>query len=193
MNYSSLTDYRKVLPSKKFLILQTWIQRSTKSGYDVDLKPTSNKSEKRKRQKWNIIWFNPSFGKYVSTNVPKIFSQLETKHFREATNFTKFSTAIQLKSATVARAICEKSSSDIIKKSHRNHATEHQVYLQKNGKCPMEVNCQVNDVVYKCDVTRSLSKKVCLRLQEEEWKSRFSKHKLSFKHKRHFNKTTLSS
>ena len=57
----------------------------------------------------------------------------------------------------------------------------------------MEGNCLVNDVGYKCDVTRPLPKKVYLGLAEGEWKSRFYNHKLSFKHKRYSNKTTLSS
>ena len=57
----------------------------------------------------------------------------------------------------------------------------------------MEGNCQVNNVVYKCDVTRPLPKKMYLRLAEGEWKSRFCNHKLSSKHKRYSNKTTLSS
>ena len=57
----------------------------------------------------------------------------------------------------------------------------------------MEGNCQVNDEVYKCDVTRPLAKILYLGLAEAEWKSRFYNHKLSFKHKRYSNKTTLSS
>ena len=36
-----------------------------KSGYNVDLKYTNKKSEKPKRRKGNIIWFNPSFNKSV--------------------------------------------------------------------------------------------------------------------------------
>ena len=88
-----------------------------KSGYNVDLKYTNNKSEKPKIRKRNIIWFKPSFSKSVSTNVARTFLQLVTKIFQEATNFTKFSTAIQLKLATVAWKICQKSSWDI-KKSH---------------------------------------------------------------------------
>ena len=50
-----------------------------------------------------------------------------------------------------------------------------------------------NDVVYKCYVTRPLPKKVYLGPPEGEWKNRFCNHKLSFKHKRYSNKTTLSS
>ena len=50
-----------------------------------------------------IVWFNPYFSKSVSTNVAKTFHQLlAAKHFLEATNFTKFLTEMQLKSATVA-------------------------------------------------------------------------------------------
>ena len=60
-------------------------------------------------------------------------------------------------------------------------------------KCSIEGNCQVNGVVYKCDITRTLLKKVYLRLAEGEWKSRFYNHKLSFRHNRYFNKTTLST
>ena len=57
----------------------------------------------------------------------------------------------------------------------------------------MEGNCLVNDVVYKCNVKRPLPKKVHLWLVEGEWKSRFYNRKLSIKHKRYSNKTTLSS
>ena len=64
---------------------------------------------------------------------------------------------------------------------------------RKKAECPMEGNCQVNNVIYKCDVTRPLPKKVYLGLAEGEWKSRFYNHKLLFKHKRYSNKTTLSS
>ena len=54
-------------------------------------------------------------------------------------------------------------------------------------------NCQVNNVVYECDVTRLLPKKLHLGLAEQEWKSRFYNYKLSFKHKRYSNKTALLS
>ena len=63
----------------------------------------------------------------------------------------------------------------------------------KKAECPMEENCLVNGVVYRCDVTRPLPEKVYLGLAEREWKSRFYNPKLSFKHKRYSNKTTLLS
>ena len=48
---------------------------------------------------------------------------------------------------------------------------------RKKTECPMEGNCQVNDVVYKCEVTRPPQEKVYLGLAEAEWKSRFYNHK----------------
>ena len=62
--------------------------------------------------------------------------------------------------------------------------------LQKKAECPMEGNCQINYVVYKCVVTRPLPKK---SISVGEWKSRFYNHKLSIKHKRYSSKRTLSS
>ena len=38
---------------------------------------------------------------------------------------------------------------------------------RKNVECPIEGNYQVNDVVYKCDITRPLPKKYILDLQRE--------------------------
>ena len=72
--------------------------------------------------------------------------------------------------------------------------TKHQnVKVEKKTECPMEGNCQVNDIVYKWDVRKPLSKKVYLGFAEGKWNSCFYNHKLSFKHKRYSNKTTLSS
>ena len=71
--------------------------------------------------------------------------------------------------------------------------TKYQNSIAEKTQRPTEGNCQVNNIIYKCDVTRPLPKKVYLGLAEGEWKSRFYNHKLSFKHKRYSNKTTLSS
>ena len=91
--------------------------------------------------------------------------------------------------------MCQKSSRDIIKKLHRNHLTNGQnAIAEKKLECPVESNCQVNDVIYKYDVTRPLSKKVFLGLAEGEWKSRLYNHKLLLKKKKtSSNETTLSS
>ena len=50
-----------------------------KSGCNVDLRYTNNKSEEMR--KWSIILFSPPCTKSVSTNVAKTFLQLTTKYF----------------------------------------------------------------------------------------------------------------
>ena len=78
-----LKDCWKILPTKKFSIQR---KLNTKLRYRsrvimFDLKYTDNISEKPKTRKRNIILFNPSFSKSVSTNVAKTFLPMVTKHF----------------------------------------------------------------------------------------------------------------
>ena len=111
--------------------------------------------------------------------------------FQETTNFTKFSTAVQLKSATGAWTICQKSSRGIIKNSHWNHVTK-----RPNAIAEKKQNVQWKGtvkLVYRCDITRPLSKKECPGLAEGEWKSRFYNHKSSFIYKIYSNKKTIPS
>ena len=60
---------------------------------------------------------------------------------------------------------------------------------EKKANCPMEGNDEINDIVYKCDVTKRLPKKVYLGLAERERKSRFYNQNLSFTHQRYSNIT----
>ena len=89
----------------------------------------------------------------------------QQKIFQEATNFTKFSTAIQLKQATASWTIYQKSSRNMITSKPRHQRPKR--YCRKKAEYPLEGNCQVNNVVYKCDVTRPLPKKCILDLQRE--------------------------
>ena len=45
------------------------------------------------------------------------------------------------------------------KVTSKPHDQNAKMQLQEKAKCPMEGNCEVNDVVYKCDVTKPLPKK----------------------------------
>ena len=127
------------------------------SGYNDDLKYTNNKSEKRKTRKRNIIWFNPPFSKSVSTNVAKTFLQSVTKHFLRSHKLHK----IFNRNTVKVSYSCMNNMPKIIK-GHNKKVTlkprDHRpkCNCSKKAECPMEGNCLVNDVVYKCDVTRPL-------------------------------------
>ena len=118
-----------------------------------------------------------------------------TKHFPRSHKLHKISNRNSVK----VSYRCMKNMSKIIK-GHNKKVTlkprdqRPKCNCRKKAECPVEGNCQVNNVIYKCDLTRRpLPKKVYLGLAEGEWKSRFYNHKLLFKHKRYPNKTTLSS
>ena len=165
-----------------------------KSGYNVDLKYTNNKSRNPKTRKENIIWLNPPFGKSISTNLVKTFLQLVTKHFPRSHKLHK----IFNRNTVKVSYSCMNNMSKIIKGHNKKVTSKSRdqrpiCNYRKKTECPMEGNCQVNDVVYKCDGARALPKKVYLGFAEGEWKSRFCNHKLSFKDKRYSNKAKLSS
>ena len=101
-----------------------------KSGYNVDLKYTNNKSEKPKTRKWNIIWFNPPFSKSVSTNVAKTFLQLVTKHFPRSHKLHK----IFNRNTVKVSYSCKISSRNIIKKLSWNHMNKDQNVIAEKSR-----------------------------------------------------------
>ena len=121
-----------------------------KSGYNVDLKHTYNKSEKPETQKTNIIWFNPPFSKSVSTNVEKTFLQLVKKHFPRSCKLHKI---FNRKTVKVSYS-CMNDMSKIMK-GHNNKVTTKlpdqtlKCNCRIKAGCLMEGNCQINDVGYK--------------------------------------------
>ena len=149
---------------------------------------------KMKTRKRNIIWFNPPFSKSVSTNVAKTFLQSVTKHFLRSHKLHK----IFNRNTVKVSYSCMNNMPKIITGHNKKVISKPRdqgpkCNCRKKAECPMKGKCLVNDVVYKCDVTRPLPKKVYLGLKEGEWKSRFYNRKLSFKHLRYSSKTTLSS
>ena len=56
-----------------------------------------------------------------------------------------------------------------MKKSHQKHLAKGQIAIAEKKECTREGNCQINNVVRKCDVTKPLLKKVYLGLAEGEW------------------------
>ena len=140
------------------------------------------------------MWFKPPFRKCVSTNVAKTFLQLITKYFPRSHKFHKIFNHNTVK---VSQS-CTNNMSKIMKGHNRKvtsrpHDKRPNAIAEKQQNVQWKGNREVNNVVYKRDVTRTLSKKVYLGLAEREWKSRFSNHKLSFEHKRYSNNTTHSN
>ena len=64
----------------------------------------------------------------------------------------------------------------------------------KKEDCPLQGDCRVSSVIYKCDVTApNQPKKVYIGLTEKEIKQRISGHKTSIKNAKYRKSTTLST
>ena len=66
---------------------------------------------------------------------------------------------------------------------------------RNKNECPLNGNCKLQSVIYKCTVsaTQTFKQRVYLGIVERNWKQRLYIHRQSFKDKRHKNGTTLSS
>ena len=70
------------------------------SSFSNDVENNNNANESK--QKWKIIWFNPSFSKSIKTNIGKIFLQLLSKHFPKNHKMNKFFNRNAVKEVTAA-------------------------------------------------------------------------------------------
>ena len=86
----------------------------------------------------------------------------------------------------------------IIKQHNRNvsNKKENQTnpYNCRNkNKCPLNRNCKVHNVIYKCTLSATQTfKRVYLGITEGNWKQQSYNHRQSFKDTKHKNDTTLS-
>ena len=90
-------------------------EATLKSGYQQTKLKFNKKGKKRKRSQ-NIIWFNPSCRKNVTTNVAKRFPNLLDIHFPKSNNFHKILNRNTVKLVSVAPRIYQVSLKLTIKK-----------------------------------------------------------------------------
>ena len=64
---------------------------------------------------------------------------------------------------------------------------------RKKDECPLNEQCLVQDIVYKCIASTSMNPdKTYLGTAERDFKKRYNNHTKSFRHKRYSKETTLS-
>ena len=166
------------------------------SGYkNVSLIYTDKKDIKQKRNRSrNIIWFNPPFNKNVSTNVAKRFLNLLDQHFPKSNKLH----AIFNRNTVKVSYSCTQNMSSMIK-SHNKKVINKDVKESKScncrvkSECPLNGQCQVTDIIYKCTVlSPDKPNKVYLGTAEGDFKKRFYNHRKSFNNEGSANDTTLS-
>ena len=169
---------------------------SKESAYkNVSFIYTDKKDIKQKRNRSrNIIWFNPPFNKNVSTNVAKRFLNLLDQHFPKSNKLH----AIFNRNTVKVSYSCTQNMSSMIK-SHNKKVINKDVKESKScncrvkSECPLNGQCQVTDIIYKCTVlSPDKPNKVYLRTAEGDCKKRFYNYRKSFNNEGSANDTTLS-
>ncbi|XP_057301871.1 uncharacterized protein LOC130636231 [Hydractinia symbiolongicarpus] len=168
-----------------------------KSGYK-NLNLSFNKKEPNRigrNRKRNVIWFNPPFNKNVVNDVGRSFLKLIKKHFTKENNLQK----VFNKNNVKVSYSCTENVKSIIN-SHNKKVSSKQIIdtptcnCRVKRTCPLQGNCRVQSVIYKCEVTaQNQPKKAYIGLTEKEFKERYGGHKLSFNNKKYMNSTTLST
>ena len=166
------------------------------SGYkNVSLIYPDKKDIKQKRNcSRNTIWFSYLFTKNVSNNVAKRFLNLIDQHFPKS---NKLHSIFNRNTVTVSYSCTQNMSSMI--KSHNKKVINKDVKELKScncrvkSECPLDDQCQVTDIIYKCNVLSSdKPNKVYFGTAEGDFKKRFYRHRKSFNNEGSANDTTLS-
>ena len=148
-----------------------------KSGYNSNLKYINqNKQRSTNKRSRNIIWFNPPFSQTVKTNVAKTFFHLLDKHFPKAQLLHK----VLNRNTVKVNYSCMNNISQIIKQHKKHVSKKKEIQTPKckcrnKNDCPMNGNCKVNNVIYKCTVcaTHTFKQRVYLGIAESDWKQRY--------------------
>ena len=173
-----------------------------KSGYNYKLSyetPTeqNNENNERRSRKRNIIWFNPTFSKNVSTNVAKYFLGLIDKHFPANHKFRKLFNRNNLK----VSYSCMSNMKSIVNSHNRAITTEETLNNKRScnctdkTNCPLNGNCLAENSLYAGILTSNLpnyGEKEYSGVTALPWKSRHANHKTSFHIRKYINSTELS-
>ena len=62
----------------------------------------------------------------------------------------------------------------------------------KKQECPVNLSCQIENIIYKATVITENQTKFCVGSTGLSIKNRYTKHKYSFKHEKHSSATILS-
>ena len=172
------------------------------SGYNENIQYVRNQNQwvnKSKNKSRNIIWFNPPYSQNDQTNVVKSFLQLIDKHFPKSNKLHNAFIRNNLKvtySCTTNMAIIMKHIIMIKKILNENcdDVENRRKYNCRNKDlCPLGGECLTSNVIYEATVrTTSSDTKIFIRMTENDFKTRYNNHKLSFKDRKHSHDTVLS-
>ena len=163
-------------------------------GYQQELKynPVNTKLHNKPNHEINILWFNPTFSRNVSTKFGTYSSNLLDKHFPQNHRLHKiFKIAYS----------CTKSMKTIITNHNKNILGKKPSINKSNCNCRNKEACllkgqrQIGEVVYESSLSSNQTnckEKYYFGITEESFKGRLYNHNLSFRNELYKNDTELS-
>ena len=167
------------------------------SGYHYNLSFTPSQTpHPRKTRQRNILWFNPPYSNNVETNVGKCFLSLIDKHFPKSSPLHKIFNRNTLKLSYSCmgniKTIISNHNKAEINKSTRTNVQKKNCNCRKTSTCPMDGNCNVENIIYQAEVTTTATKETYIGLCDTPFKLRYANHVCSFRNERYKHATELS-
>ena len=141
------------------------------------------------------IWFNPPYSQNVQTNVAKSFFQLINKHFPKSHKLDKIFNINNLKfSCTTNMANIIKNHNQKILNECDDDENERRCNCRNKELCPLDGECLTSNVIYEATVTTTSddTKTQYIGMTENNFKTRYNNHKLSFNDRKHSHDAVLS-
>ena len=167
-----------------------------RSGYDFELKfdpKAAEPGKKSRSRKRNIIWFNPPYNSSVKTNIGAEFLKIVKTCFPQGHPLSKL---INRNTVKISYS-CMPNMERIISSRNTKILTDCPAQSKtcncsKNTVCPLDGNCQVDNLVYQTTVeAENDTKEYYIGLASTTFKARWHTHKSSIKNEE-VNQTSLS-
>ena len=124
--------------------------------FSYDESPSQTPHARKHRQR-NIIWHNPPYSKNVETNVGKCFLSLIDQHFPKSHQLHNIFNRNPLKLSyscinNVKTIISIHNKAEISKSTYSDEENK-TCNCRKPNTCPMDGNCNAQNIVYQAEVT----------------------------------------
>ena len=164
------------------------------SGHFSAMSYSGNIQNARRNRNRKVIWFNPPYCQNVKTNIGKLFIKLLRKHFPKNNKYHKIFNLNTLKLSycctTNVGNIIKQHNSKVLSKPNDNNY--HKCNCRSKPNRPFNGKCLTQCLVYKATSTTSCNDFVYYGTSEGEFKTRYSNHTKSFRHRECMNETELS-
>ena len=158
--------------------------------------PVQSVTPPTKKRHRNTIWYNPSYGKNVQTNIGRTFLSILDKEFPKGHPLHKIFNRNKVK-------VCYSCMTNLKQNidSHNKSLLHDKKDVQakscncrKPSDCPLVSNCLKESVIYQATVTTGDNQpnKTYIGLTENTFKTIFTNHKATFSHKTKRLNTELS-